>query len=130
MKTMGTKEIKVRVRPMRPCVVLGKDSSYEDIDLVFKFYSRLWGGRFGLILVNPSDDHEAIRGDLATARPDFVYGLNVDHDRLKAVCMECCQPRGYGELTEEFVERFYSRESAGAIQVSMRSIFAILLIVV
>lgn len=108
---MPTTELEVQVRPSRVVLLIGRESSPEEIKLATQFLSRLWGGRYcPIFAVSASGIDPDIQGWLERDLPDFVYGIGVDHDAWKCVIREISPIWGYGQLQPDFVNRFYTRE--------------------
>jgi hypothetical protein len=85
-------------------VLISKNATPPDLLLAFRFFSRIWGGRYGQILsVDPCSADELTRFRLANSRPEFVYGIDLDQDHWSPVVHAACQPRGFGRLRPEFV---------------------------
>ena len=105
---MAQRILDVRVRPSRVAVLLGKNASQEDVLLSLKFLSFLWGGRYNqLLAVEPSDDDPLTCFRLSQSRPDFVYGIGIDHAVWSERVRQACQPRRYGPLESKYVENLH-----------------------
>jgi hypothetical protein len=104
--------LKVRVRPAHVAVLINKDACRDDLLVALKFLSRLWGGRFcQLLAVEPVGEDPLATFRLSQSRPDFVYGIGIDHTVWNDRVLEACQPRGYGPLESKYVDNLHdSRE--------------------
>lgn len=101
---MGQRLLNVRVRPQRAVVLIDRNASEPALHLAFEFCSKVWGGRFWQIIpVDPRASDPLTGFRLAQSRPEFVYGIGLDDDHWRQAAVQSCQPRGYGELTPEFV---------------------------
>jgi hypothetical protein len=101
---MGQRLLNVRVRPARVAVLIGREAREPDLLLGFELFSKLWGGRFGLMLaVDPQSCDDLTRFRLGVSRPDFVYGVGLDDNYWGAAVRRACQPRGYRPLRPELV---------------------------
>jgi hypothetical protein len=106
--TMTQRILSVRVRPSRVAVLINRTAGQDDLLLALKFLSRLWGGRFcQLLAVEPSDGDPVAALRLSQSRPDFVYGIGIDHAVWDARVLEACQPRGYGPLQSKYVDNLH-----------------------
>ncbi|MGO8899340.1 MAG: hypothetical protein ACLQU5_13500 [Isosphaeraceae bacterium] len=102
----------MRVRPPRVCVLISREAAEKDLLLAFEYFSRIWGGRFGqLLVVDPKSPDELTRFRLGESRPEFVYGIDLDDDCWSTAVSQACQPRGYARLRREFVENLRSTHS-------------------
>lgn len=102
---MAQRILNVRVRPPRVTVLLNRSSTEEkDLLLAIEFFSKIWGGRFGqLLAVDPDACDDLTRFRLGAGRPEFVYGIGLNHGHWAKAVHDVCQPRGYGELRADFV---------------------------
>ena len=112
---MTTIEIEARVRPPRVCTLIKHGATFDDLNLVTRFYSRLWGGRFNTLLVEKCENDPRTIEHLTLWRPDYVYSLGIDNERMAEVCRSTCQPRGWAQLNEEFVDNFFSSGHAAGL---------------
>lgn len=109
---MGQTILNVRVRPPRVCVLISHEAVEKDLLLAFEYFSRIWGGRFGqLLVVDPKSPDELTRFRLGESRPEFVYGIDLDDDCWSTEVRQACQPRGYARLRQEFVENLGPADS-------------------
>ena len=104
---MGQRILNVRVRPFRVAVLIGKTASQDDLLLALKFLSRLWGGRYCQLLPVESDDDPLARFRLSESRPDFVYGIGIDHAAWGTHVRDACQARIYRPLESRYVEELH-----------------------
>jgi hypothetical protein len=104
--------LNVRVRPARVAVLIGKTAGPEELLVGLRFLSYLWGGRFcQLLATEPTSDDPLTSFRLSQSRPDFVYGIAVDHAAWEPRVLNACQPLGYRPLGAEYVEKLHlSRE--------------------
>ena len=118
---MATRMVRVRVRPVRVAVVVAAALGAEGFGQAVAFLSRLWGGRFGSILPAGGGHDDDTLAFLSRSRPEFVYGVGVDHGEWEHRAEAACQPRGYLPLPPESAkpivhlpghENFYSVEYA------------------
>jgi hypothetical protein len=101
---MSQRLLNVRVRPGRVAVLISRDAQDPDLLLAFEFFSKLWGGRFGqLLVVDPQSCDDLTRFRLGSSHPEFVYGIGLDDNYWASAARQACQPRGYGRLRPEFV---------------------------
>ncbi len=101
---MAQRQINVRVRPPRVIVLIDRNAGQDDLLLTVRFFSRIWGGRFGQILpVDPKACDALTEFRLGRLRPEFVYGVGLDDEHWRRAVAGSCQPRGYGRLHPEFV---------------------------
>lgn len=99
---MGQRLLNVRVRPPRVLVLIGRDAGITGFVLCVEFFSKIWGGRYGqLLVVDPNAIDDLTRFRLSASRPEFVYGIGVDDKHWAPAVHQACQPRGYGPLTRE-----------------------------
>src|SRR5262245_12885298 len=104
---MSQRLLNVRVRPGRITVLIRRDAQDSDLLLAFEFFSKLWGGRFGqLLVVDPQACDDRTRFRLSNSRPEFVYGIGLDDNYWASAVRQACQPRRYGRLRPEFVRGF------------------------
>ncbi len=100
--------LNVRVRPARVTALVSNTASQEDLLLAVKFLSQLWGGRYcQLLAVETSGDDRLATFRLSQSRPDFVYGIGIDHGQWARAVHEACQSRGYGQLEAKYVENLH-----------------------
>lgn len=101
---MTQRILNVRVRPPRVTVLLNRSADQKDLLLAIEFLSKIWGGRFGqLLAVDPDACDDLTRFRLGAGRPEFIYGIGVNHGHWAKAVNDACQPRGYGQLRAEFV---------------------------
>jgi hypothetical protein len=107
---MSEKFLQVRVRPARVAVLINKAGANNDLMLAFELLSRLWGGRFSQIhAVDAAECDRLTEFRLASSRPEFVYGIGIDENAWREATRLACQPRGYGSLDSEFVQKLHER---------------------
>ncbi len=101
---MAQRLLNVRVRPPRVTVLIDRDAKTSDLLLAFEFFSKIWGGRFGLILpVDPKACDALTEFRLAGSRPEFIYGVGLDDDHWQLATRRACQPRQYKKLSSDFI---------------------------
>jgi len=99
----------VRVRPPRVCVLISQEAVEEDLLLSIDFFSAIWGGRFGqLLVVDPKAPDALTKFRLSESRPEFVYGIGLDDGCWSTAVRQACQSRRYGRLLPDFVENLGS----------------------
>jgi len=107
----------LRVRPTRGLVLVNSAATKEDLVLIARFLSQVWGGRYWPILaVDRCAVDETTIFRLAKNRPDFVFGFDIDDNKWSSPVREACQPRHYVKLDRSVAEDVRRADRLGLIR--------------
>ena len=103
-----TKNVVVRVRPQKVAVLVSEGVTPKDFLIVVDFLSRVWGGKYcPIFVVHRLGDNCHVQNSLIAHCPDVVLTLGVDSQSCDKIIPQCCQPRGVGVLSHDYIKNTY-----------------------
>ena len=107
--------ITLRIRPARVVVLIDQTAAPSEFVRVVRFFSQIWGGRFGVILPVTSNEPALSMFRLRYLRPDFVYGVGLNEETWRAKVVAACSPRLFRSLSSVFAEDVRRAHNEGFI---------------
>ena len=103
-----TKNVVVRVRPQKVALIVSEEVDPGDFLIVVDFLSRIWGGKYcPIFVVQGSKNSLHVQNNLIAHRPDVVLTLGLDVQSWGKITVQCCQPRGFGALSQNYIKKTY-----------------------
>lgn len=111
-------QIQVRTRPQRIAVLVNEHLSRNQVVALIGFLSRVWGGRYAIILgITDKDNGIFVKRCLSSIRPEVVLGVDIDRVKWMEICSQICQPRTFSilDLSEKNLKAFIRDNFSGLI---------------
>ena len=87
----------IRIRPQRIAILLPWQAEPKQALTAIHMLTVIWGGRYCPIIPvgETSEQIDLAQEWLTQLSPDFLYGIDVDHELWEDLATECCRPLAY-----------------------------------